>query len=159
MTANPTATNPTASDGQARPKPRPARSRKAERRGFARVGSRGAKWSRPKLDNLPGEREAVIIARVELTRDAPRWTVESIRERVIAAKAAGEDMVELVVHRSVKPPRGKPIRLGVFQGERRRTGPWSSGDADVENAGGYNWRTRWATVELARWLERIDRGR
>lgn len=40
MTTNPTATNPTTSDGQDRPKPRPARSRKAERRGFARMGSR-----------------------------------------------------------------------------------------------------------------------
>lgn len=99
------------------------------------------------------------LAKVAETRDAPRPTLAQLRELIDAARERGETTIELTLPRFHAPKRGTTIRLMADVAGEIRTGPMSSGDADVKHAGGHNWTTRWHVADVERWLAKLERGR
>jgi hypothetical protein len=115
---------------------------------------------RPKSNSLRQRQRASqprVLERVESSRDAQRLTVAGLRELVATAEREGKDVLEVVVRRREKPERGKQIRLVLDDDGQYRWGPESSGDHEVENVGGYNFRAKWRTRDCARWLAKVGR--
>lgn len=118
---------------------------------------RGPNWA--KLHKRQADARPRVMARLAETRDAPPVTLESLRELVAAAKAAGEDTIELTVRRAERPKQGRTIRLMVLVGDSLKAGPYSSADHQVEPACGRNWTTRWRTLDCDLWVEKMERRR
>lgn len=118
---------------------------------------RGPKWAKL-YDRQPALTKRAL-AKVAETRDAPRPTLAQLRELIDAARERGETTIELTLPRFHAPKRGTTIRLMADVDGKTRTGPMSSGDADVKHAGGHNWTTRWRIVDVERWVSKMERGR